>query len=812
MRSFCVLIMLCSGMVAEAQTGLVRPLITRTIDEGQLQTLTGNVHPLAKPANDQGAAPGDLSMERMLLVLNRGAAQQSALESLLAAQQNPSSPQFHKWLTPQQFGKQFGAADQDVQTITAWLQSHGFTVNNIANGRNVIEFSGNAGQVQETFHTAIHKYVVNGVSYWANSTNPQIPAALTAAVAGVATLHNFGKRAQIISTGKRFQAQVGERPQYTGSGGSYALAPGDYATIYNINPLYQAGINGSGVTIAVVGRTNINVSDITSFRSTFGLPANDPQIVVNGRDPGNLGGDEEAEAVLDTTWAGAVAPYATVKLVVSKSTRSTDGVDLSEEYIIDNNLADVMTESFGDCEADGYSQGDANFYSSLAAQAAAEGITYTVAAGDSGAEGCDSPTEISATGPISVNILAATPYAVAVGGTEFNENGNDSAYWAANNNGATQSSARSYIPEDVWNEACTPAQCGSGNAGLWAGGGGASTFFAKPSWQVGVPGIPNDGFRHVPDVSLTAAGHDAYLLCLDGSCTANSRGDIQLQGYSGTSAATPSFAAIIALAVQKTGSRQGQAANVLYTLAASEVLASCNASNAAALPSAGCIFNDVSVGSNAVPGESGYGTSSGLYQAGVGYDEATGLGSVNAANLVNAFAGGGTPQLTVNANSLSFTPAVDIGFPETLSVTISNPGTGTLQFALNISQSATDFSASDTCGTSVVANGSCKITVKFVPVANGSRVGTLVIQSTNGALSASVSLSGTGVATATPTFTLHFVKLWKPKSIDARQSAVDHHYELHGASLQSWRDCGWRSESGRLYRTEYVSGNAPTRS
>ena len=623
----------------------------------------------------------------------------------------------------------------------------------MANGKNVIEFSGSASQVQGAFHTAIHKYVVNGEPYWANSSNPQIPVALTAAVAGVATLHNFGKKAQILSSGQQFEAAVGAHPEFT-SDGTYALAPGDYATIYNINPLYQAGINGSGTTIAVVGRTTINVSDITSFRSNFGLVANNPQIVVNGPNPGNLGGSEEAEAVLDTTWAGAVAPNAVVKLVVSQTTNSTDGVDLSEEYIIDNNLADVMTESFGDCEADGYSQGDATFYSSLAQQAAAEGITYTVAAGDSGAEGCDSPTETSASGGISVNILAATPYTVAVGGTEFNENGQYSSYWAASNNSTSQSSALSYIPEDVWNEACTVAQCGSGNAGLWSSGGGASVFFAKPSWQVGVAGIPNDGARDVPDVSLTAAGHDAYLLCLDGSCTPNRRGNIELQGYSGTSAATPSFAGIMALVVQKTGARQGQADNVLYTLAATESLASCNASNTAGLPAAGCIFHDVTVGNNAVPGEPGYGTGSGLYQAHVGYDQATGLGSVNATNLVNGWTGlsGGTPGLTVTSTGLNFTTE-SIGFSETLVLTISNPGTGTLNLAaLTINQSATDFSAVNTCGSAIVAGESCQISVSFVPVLAGVRTGTLVIQSTSGSLSESVTLTGTGLATAAPSF------------------------------------------------------------
>lgn len=745
-QSFCLSAILYAGAAARAQTP--RRLITQDISEARLETLRGNTHPLARAAFDRGAAPRDLPMERMLLVLNRSAAQETALETLLAAQQNPSSPQFHKWLTPQEFGQQFGAADQDIQTVTAWLESHGFQINRVANGKNVIEFSGNAGEVSDAFHTEIHKYVVGGVEHWANASDPEIPAALGAAVAGVATLHNFIKKSQAITTGQ-FEAEAGVRPQFTSSG-SYALAPADYATIYNINPLYQAGINGLGTTIAVVARTNIDLSDIASFRNTFGLSYRLPTVVLNGPDPGISAGGEEAEAVLDASWAGATAPEAQVRLVVSKTTNTTDGVDLSEQYIIDNDLGDVMTESFGDCETN-YSRSAANFYSSLAQQAAAQGITYTVAAGDSGAEGCDSPSEVRATGGISVNLLASSPYTVAVGGTEFNENGQGSTYWATGNSTTTLASALSYIPENVWNEACTAAQCGSGNAGLWAGGGGASIYFAKPSWQTGVPGIPNDGARDLPDVSLTAAGHDAYLVCLDGSCTPNSRGRIRLQGYSGTSAATPSFAGLIALIVQRTGVRQGQVNNGLYTLAAAQSMSACNGSNTAVRPAATCVFNDVTVGNNAVPGQPGYGTGSALYQAGVGYDQATGLGSVNAANLVNAFTGGGTPGLSVSTNALSFGTET-IGFARSLQLTISNPGTGTLYAATTINQIASDFSASTTCRL-IVAGGSCQLTITFQPVGAGSRPGTLFVESSDQSLVQSISLAGTGVATLNESLT-----------------------------------------------------------
>ncbi len=579
-------------------------------------------------------------MEHMLLALTRSAEQETALKTLLDRQQDRSSPNYHQWLTPQQFGEQFGASDQDIQTVTAWLQSHGFTVNRVSNGKTVIDFSGTAAQVRQAFHTEIHKYVVHGETHWANANDPAIPLALTPVVGGVATLHNFTKKPQLIASNKRFEAtyRPGVRPQFTGSDGSHALAPEDFTYIYHTS----TGYYGQGVTIAVVGRTDINIEDVNQFRNVFGLSqscsacAISPQVVHNGADPGDLGGDEEAEAVLDTSWAGAIAPAATLKLVVSQSTNTSDGVDLSELYIIDNNLSDVMTESFGGCEAD-VSQTDANYYASLAAQAAAEGITYVVAAGDSGAEGCDRADTAPATGPVSVNILASTPFTIAVGGTQLNENGNDSAYWDLYGD-YYLGSAYGYIPENVWNESCTTAgsvnPCTGGNSpGLWAGGGGASKFFAKPSWQTGVVGIPNDGARDVPDVAFTAAGHDAYLLCLDGSCTPDSRGYIYFQGYGGTSAATPSFAGIMAQVVTQSG-RQGQANYLLYLMAAREALSVCNGSDPSSYYGP-CVFNDVTVGNNAVPGEPGYGTTSGAYQATVGYDLATGLGSVNVYYLVS---------------------------------------------------------------------------------------------------------------------------------------------------------------------------------
>jgi subtilase family serine protease len=469
-------------------------------------------------------------------------------------------------------------------------------------------------------------------------------------VAGIVSLNDFQLRPQSVVHAETVIGQVtpgesdGNGPAVTFGSGAHALGPADYAVIYNMNPAFQGGFNGSGSSIAVVGRTNINVADVNDFRSLFGLPSNPPQIIVNGTDPGNLGGGEELEAVLDVSWSGATAPNATVKFVVSKSTSSSDGIILSEQYIVNNNLADVMTMSFGSCEAS-YSSGTANALSAIAQQGAAEGITMFVSSGDSGSAGCDSPTSSRATGPLSVNILSSNPYTVAVGGTQFADTTNPSAYWRSTN-GSGYGSALSYIPEMVWNES---------GSNLYASGGGVSTFYARPSWQTGVAGLPSDAFRHVPDVSLTAAGHDGYLVCLHRSCVPNTSGQISFSIVGGTSASSPSFAGIMALVKQKAGARQGQADYTFYRLAAQNP-AACNGSSAT-LPASNCIFNDTTTGSNAVPGVAGYGTPSASYQAGAGYDSATGLGSVNVSNLVNAWTGGSsTPTPRATSTSLTITP------------------------------------------------------------------------------------------------------------------------------------------------------------
>jgi hypothetical protein len=661
-------------------TSTTQPLITQAIDESQLTVLRGNVHALAKPIFDIGTAPATLPMERMLLVLKRGPEQEYALRTLLDNQQDKHSPSYHKWLTPEQFGKQFGPTDSDIQTITTWLQSHGFQVG-ATKGRTVLEFSGSASQVQEAFHTTIHKYVVNGEQHWANATNPSIPTALTPAVAGVLTLHNFLKQPMIHLLSQQVPLKKPKGSKYPLAdlnGGLHALVPADYAVIYNS----PATLDGTGITIAIVARSDLfnGGSDVSDFDSTFGLPGGNLNVILNGPDPGDLGGNEELEATLDSSWSGALATGSQIDFVISASTNDTDGVDLSEVYIIENNLGSLMSESFGACEAE-ITSADAQGESLLAEQAAAQGITYTVSAGDTGAEGCANLGETIASGAVSVSDIGSTPFNISVGGTLFNEtagSGTEATYWNSTNSGDGES-AISYIPEDVWNETCTTS-CQDGQPPLAAGGGGFSVFNAKPSWQsLSITGVPNDGARDVPDVALTSAGHDPYLLCLEGSCE---QSEVFL--VYGTSAAAPSFAGILALVYQNmvtvqgaSGARQGQADYILYPLAKAQQTAAtaCNASDTP-LPNSACVFNDVTVGNNSVPGEAGY--PNGVYDSTVGYDQASGLGSVNIANLVNAWANATFNATTTSLKLNNAVTPITIAHGTSVNVSISVHGnTGT---------------------------------------------------------------------------------------------------------------------------------------
>lgn len=729
--------------VASSGAAAPRILMTQAVDESRRTVLRGNTHPLARAEFDRGVAPASLPVRRMILVLKRSAEQEAALRVLLDGQQTKGTPTYHQWLTPEQFGEQFGPADSDVEAVTVWLASHGFQITGVSKGRTTIEFSGSAAQVQDAFHTAIHSYEVKGEQHWANSSDPSIPSALAPVVRGVLSLHNFPRHPQHTMRGTRVPATSAgagaPSPMFTFTSGKttfYGLGPTDFATIYNVLPLWNAGVDGTGQTIAIVGETNIHVSDIEAFRSLFGLPAKDPQIILNGPDPGVVG--DEPEAVLDVSWSGAVARNATIDLVVSATTEVSLGVDLSALYIVDNDVAPVMSESYGECEA---TLGTGNdFYSTLWQQAAAEGITVVIAAGDSGSAGCDDfDTEAVASDGLAVSGFASTPYNVAVGGTDFDQTvATAPNYWSATNNPTTESSALGYIPETTWNQSCAGQGAGQCTADsdyidIVAGSGGASSNatsdsqvnpsgYPKPSWQTGT-GVPQDGVRDIPDVSLFAsAGMNGsfYIMC---EADVNLFGIIQsgydqvcslsnetFLGIGGTSASAPAFAGIMALVNQKTDARQGNANYVLYNLAAQSG-ASCNSTTAAATGSS-CIFYDITKGNNSVPctgtlncgtaPTGGYGVmvdanGNPAWTTTTGYDLATGLGTVNAANLVKAW---NSATFTPSTTTLTHVSPVNLvhGQPVSVSVTVtaeSGGGTPTGSVALMTAPSGNSMGLTD---------------------------------------------------------------------------------------------------------------------
>ncbi|HUO61101.1 MAG TPA: protease pro-enzyme activation domain-containing protein, partial [Candidatus Acidoferrales bacterium] len=397
-----------------AQQVAPRQRIVQSIDNARLTRLPGNTHPLARAEFDRGRAPDSMAADRMLLLLSRAPEQQAALSQFLDEQQTQGSANYRHWLTPEEFGQKFGAADADIQTITAWLQTQGFRVNRVAASRNVIEFSGSAGQVRNAFHTELHKYVVSGNQYWANANDPQIPSALASVVKGVVSLNNFPHRPQHHRFGVFSRDAEGvTRPQVTvkdSSGNTYyGVGPADFSTIYNTAPLLSAGTNGTGQTIALIADTNINLQDVTDFRNLFSLGAGSTSVIIDGIDPGVVTGDAETEALLDVQWASAAAPGANVQLVTAQDTWTTAGIFLAANYAIEQNQASVLSFSFGTCEANLGTSGN-GFMQALWQQAAAQGITVVVAAGDEGSAGCDyhGTSDIAANG-LAVNGFASTP-------------------------------------------------------------------------------------------------------------------------------------------------------------------------------------------------------------------------------------------------------------------------------------------------------------------------------------------------------------------------------------------------------------------
>lgn len=611
----------------------------------------GNVSPRLAGSTDLGAAPAGQRIEEMSLRFSLTEEQQSSLNQLLVNLQDPASPQYHQWLTPEQFAAQFGLAASDLAKVSAWLSAQGFTVTQVSRGGLFLKFSGTVGQANQAFAVELHRVLVNGQQHLANFEAPSLPNELAAVTAGITGLNDFRLKPHL----RMRSIPAVALPNYTSAAsGVHYLAPGDFYTIYNETPLLNAAINGSGVTVAIVGQSDFNLADIAAFRSVSGLPANVPNVVLFGSDPGVTSQEDLVETELDLEWAGVTAPKATFTYV-----NSVDVLDGSLTYAVDNNVAPIIADSYGECEADLGTNGLV-YYNTLLEMAAAQGITIVAASGDSGATDCDLNVAAASRG-LAVDFPADSPYVTGVGGTEFKEG--TGTYWSTTNM-SYQGSASSYIPEVVWNDDAVGGD-------LAVSGGGASAYFAKPSWQTGL-GVPADYSRDVPDVALNAsADHDPYLICLPGYCVSgyqNSSGYLSVIG--GTSVGAPSFAGLLALVEQQANSRIGVANNTIYALAAQ-------------YPS---IFHDITSGTNASPCVSGStncpsGGSIG-FNATTGYDQATGWGSVNAYNLVNNWAqsvptpisGGVTATYTTLAGSAT---SVSQGTAVTLTATVTSASTTT---------------------------------------------------------------------------------------------------------------------------------------
>lgn len=584
----------------------IRSAVTNTDREAVAKTIPGR----ALRSADLGEAASDRMLSSVTLHFNLTDAQQADLTQLLADQQNPASPHYHQWLTPQQYGARFGLTSADMAKVQTWLTSQGLKVMEVSPSQNYITVSGTVGQIESAFNTRIHTLSENGENHISNVTDPQLPAPIARIVAGVTGLNDFKPHSRALV-----------KPRFTSSTtGNHYIAPGDFYTIYNVNPLIQQqSINGSGISVAVIGQTDISLSDVAAFRSASGLAANAPKVIqATGYVSGVVSADID-EAQLDVEWSGAVAPNATIDFVTVGAAPNASVMD-ALFYAISNNVAPIITMSYGNCES-AWAQSDITVISQALQQANIEGITVFGPAGDSGATDCDTapPADLG----LTVDFPASSPFVTSAGGTMFNEGSvtGTTQYWNSNSSSSTNNagSATGYIPEAVWNE--------SSSTGLSAGGGGGSTVFSKPYWQVG-SGVPQDSARDVPDISLNAAAnHDGYLFCSQGSCTngfRDSQGNLNVVG--GTSVVAPSLAGVFALLEQQLGGqRLGNINPMIYGLANSQYAAS--------------VFHDVTTGNNNSTCQLGTmncptGGSIG-YSAEVGYDQATGWGSIDVASLAS---------------------------------------------------------------------------------------------------------------------------------------------------------------------------------
>ena len=667
--------------------------------EGERFTLTNSVKPALATAKDQGAVGDSLVLPMVTIRFTKSAAQQADLSKLLQLQQNRHSSQFHKWLTPEQYADRFGLNGKDMERVSIWLQQQGFENIQAGRSRSFVTFRGTAAQAQAAFNTSIHNYLTpTGRLHYANATNPQLPKQLSGLVESIHGLHDFAPKPH-------------SRPRLTSSvTGNHFLVPDDWATIYDVKALYNSGFDGTGRSIVIAGQSDIIMADIENFQTNIGLPVKDPQVIeVNSPGPGlQVTNGDMGESDLDLEWAGGIAKGASIIFVTANN------VSDAENYAIDNNVADVLSLTYGDCEQD-YTATEMMSVNSLFQQASVLGMTVTAASGDQGAADCEATATNSmptiATNGLAVDVPASSPWVTGIGGTEFSDGSatGGTTYWnsTSNSNGG---SALSYIPEMAWNDTTLVAS-------LSGSGGGASKLNAKPTWQTG-NGVPADGARDVPDVSFTSSpNQDGYLTCTETGTDTNhtptcvvglrvsAAGTFNVEG--GTSAASPSFGGVVAILDQKLGGRQGLLNPNLYTLASIAT----NSESA---------FHDVTTGNNIVPCRAASpncttaaGATSGTlgFSAGAGYDQATGLGSVDAFNLVSQW--NDDYKLAPSPATLTVNP----GSSGTTAITVSPVGTftGNVTFSCAVSSNI----PSTTCAIpGTVSNGSGSVTLTISAASN----------------------------------------------------------------------------------------------
>ena len=673
-------------------------------------TLQGTLSGRVKLATDLGVAPQGTKLESLSLRFSLTPAQQADLTQLLAAQLNPSSPSYHQWLSPEQYGARFGLSSGDLAKVSSWLTSQGFAITGMARSSTFITFSGTVGQVQQAFGTSIHTLSLQGETHISNVTDPVLPAAIAGVVSNVTGLNDFKMKPRSRVHSVQVDPTKPLYTQTTGGVTSHYIAPSDFYTIYDVNPLL-ASFNGAGFTVAVVGQTDPVLADVATFRAAAGLPASVPKTQLYGTDPGTSSADID-ESHLDMEWSGAAAPGATILYVYG-----VDAFNNSITGAIDNKVAPIISSSYGACESS-VPASTLNTLNQLFQQANAEGITIVGAAGDAGATDCDS-SGLASEG-LAVDFPGSSPFVTSAGGTMFsgdvNNNTQTSSYWSTGNS-TTGESALGYIPEQPWNE--TTATGGLTPGG--AGGGGASAFFAKPAWQLanttGMGNTPNDDSRDVPDIAFNAASnHDGYIICSQGSCTNGFLSSTNtLDVFGGTSFVAPSFAGLVAVVEQKLGGTAnvgiGNVNPILYGLANG--------------PTYSSIFHDITTGNNSVPCSQGTpncpnGGSIG-YNAGPGYDQASGLGSIDANVLANSWAtavpaGGGsilgagftTTTLTTSASLCAITGTVPLTVTVAGSISGTAP-TGVVQFLVdNVS-----------VGSSSLASGTATFTLSTAALTSG---------------------------------------------------------------------------------------------